>query len=43
VRGDDGIFDVVADGDRIFCKDDEGRFPSAREIVAALRSRAQRS
>jgi hypothetical protein len=43
VRGDDGIFDVIADGERIFSKDEAGRFPNDREIVAALRARAQRA
>lgn len=43
MRGDDGIFDVVADGERIFSKDEAHRFPTEREIVAALRARgAQR-
>jgi predicted Rdx family selenoprotein len=42
VRGDSGVFDVVADGERIFSKDEAGRFPSEREILAALRGRAQR-
>jgi hypothetical protein len=40
LRGGDGIFDVSVDGERIFCKDDAGRFPSAREILTALRQRA---
>ena len=39
VRGDDGIFDVLVDGERIFSKDESDRFPSAREILAALRQR----
>jgi predicted Rdx family selenoprotein len=42
VRGDDGVFDVSADGERIFSKDEAGRFPTAHEIVAALRERVQR-
>jgi hypothetical protein len=40
VRGSDGIFDVLADGERIFSKDEEDRFPTESEIVAALRGRA---
>jgi predicted Rdx family selenoprotein len=40
VRGTDGIFDVRADGERIFSKDEAGRFPNAREILTALRQRA---
>jgi selT/selW/selH-like putative selenoprotein len=39
VRGSDGIFDVVVDGERIFSKDESDRFPSAREILAMLRQR----
>ena len=39
VRGDDGIFDVVMDGERIFSKDDAGRFPTTREVLAAVRQR----
>jgi hypothetical protein len=42
VRGDDGIFDVVADGERIFSKDEAGRFPTEREVIAALSRLAQR-
>jgi predicted Rdx family selenoprotein len=39
VRGSDGIFDVVVDGERIFSKDEADRFPNAREILMALRAR----
>jgi len=39
VRGTDGIFDVVVDGERIFSKHETDRFPTAREILATLRSR----
>jgi len=39
VRGSDGIFDVVVDGARIFSKDEQDRFPTAREILSALRRR----
>ena len=39
MRGDDGIFDVLVDGDRIFSKHESDRFPSAREILAMLRQR----
>ena len=39
VRGSDGIFDVVVDGARIFSKDEQARFPTAREILGALRQR----
>jgi selT/selW/selH-like putative selenoprotein len=36
VRGDDGIFDVVVDGKRIFSKREAGRFPKDAEILAKL-------
>ena len=36
IKGDDGVFDVVVDGVRIFSKHETGRFPEEREIVAAL-------
>jgi len=39
VRGSDGIFDVLVDGERIFSKDESHRFPSAREILATLAQR----
>lgn len=39
VPGSDGIFDVVVDGARIFSKDEQDRFPTAREILSALRQR----
>ncbi|MBI4190130.1 MAG: hypothetical protein HY525_06285 [Betaproteobacteria bacterium] len=35
-KGDNGVFDVVADGVTIFSKDREGRFPKPGEIVRAL-------
>jgi selT/selW/selH-like putative selenoprotein len=37
VKGGSGIFDVVADGELVFSKDTEGRFPENAEIVKALR------
>ena len=40
MRGGNGIFDVVADGTRIFSKDEQHRFPTAREILSALRQRS---
>ena len=40
VRGENGIFDVIADGKRIFSKDEQGRFPTEPEILSALRQRA---
>jgi predicted Rdx family selenoprotein len=39
IKGDNGIFDVVSDGELLFSKDAEGRFPSNEEIVEALRER----
>jgi selT/selW/selH-like putative selenoprotein len=40
IKGDAGVFDVVADGKLIFSKQAKGRFPEEREIVEALRSLA---
>jgi predicted Rdx family selenoprotein len=37
--GDRGVFDVAADGDKIFSKHKSHRFPEAGEIVAALKTR----
>ncbi len=37
-KGDDGIFDVVVDGNRIFSKHEAGRFPEGDEVLALLRS-----
>ncbi|MDP6978809.1 MAG: Rdx family protein [Myxococcota bacterium] len=34
--GDGGIFEVLVDGDCVFSKQREGRFPSEDEIVARL-------
>lgn len=31
-RGDRGVFDVLADGKKIFSKDQSGRFPKRGEI-----------
>ena len=39
VKGDNGVFDVVVDGDLVFSKDEAGRFPSDQEILEALRAR----
>jgi selT/selW/selH-like putative selenoprotein len=39
VRGTDGIFDVLVDGERIFSKHEADRFPTHAEILAALRGR----
>lgn len=37
-RGDRGVFDVVADGTKIFSKDQLGRFPKRGEIGDLLAS-----
>jgi selT/selW/selH-like putative selenoprotein len=39
VRGDNGVFDVRADGALLFSKKQAGRFPTEAEILAALRGR----
>ena len=39
IEGGSGIFDVVADGDLVFSKHSEGRFPENDEIVRALQKR----
>jgi selT/selW/selH-like putative selenoprotein len=39
IEGDNGIFDVHADGGQIFSKHEQGRFPEDEEICAALRER----
>jgi selT/selW/selH-like putative selenoprotein len=36
VPGGNGIFDVFVDGELLFSKDREGRFPTDDEILAAL-------
>ena len=36
-KGDNGVFDVVADGNLIYSKHREGRFPDPEKIIAALR------
>jgi selT/selW/selH-like putative selenoprotein len=36
-RGDNGVFDVVADGRLIYSKHREGRFPDPAAIVQSLR------
>ena len=37
IRGRGGVFDVVRDGELVFSKHAEGRFPEESEILAALR------
>jgi len=36
VRGQSGIFDVWVDGNRIFSKDEMGRFPEDDEILLLI-------
>ena len=36
IKGKNGIFDVVVDGDLIFSKHDLGRFPSNEEIFKVI-------
>jgi hypothetical protein len=39
VKGDNGVFDVFADGHVVFSKDEKGRFPkSAGEVLALMAS-----
>jgi hypothetical protein len=36
VSGEKSQFDVVADGNLVFSKGEQGRFPEAAEIIQAL-------
>lgn len=38
-KGEAGVFDVVVDGELVFSKHTEGRFPENDEILEALRAR----
>ncbi|PCC69670.1 selT/selW/selH selenoprotein domain-containing protein [Nannocystis exedens] len=38
-RGDRGVFDVLVDGQRIFSKDELGRFPKRGEVVDLIAPR----
>lgn len=40
MKGDAGVFDVDADGERVFSKHEAGRFPEDTEVLEALRRRA---
>jgi selT/selW/selH-like putative selenoprotein len=42
IKGDRGIFDVKADGDLVFSKWEEDRFPTNEEILRSLRARVAR-
>ncbi|RMG45190.1 MAG: hypothetical protein D6718_08255 [Acidobacteria bacterium] len=39
VRGSGGVFDVWVDGERIFCKHEEGDFPDTADVLSRIRSR----
>jgi selenoprotein W-related protein len=39
IEGSGGVFEVTADGELIFSKKQEGRFPEEEEILSALRAR----
>jgi selT/selW/selH-like putative selenoprotein len=39
-RKSGGIFDVYADGERIYSKYDTGTFPSEKELIEELKKRA---
>ena len=36
IKGDNGVFDVVVDGELIYSKQQTGRFPDPDEILAKL-------
>ena len=42
IKGDRGIFDVKADGEMVFSKWEEDRFPTSDEILRSLRARVAR-
>jgi selenoprotein W-related protein len=39
VPGSDGVFDVRLDGETIFSRRDEGRFPESKELKQRIRDR----
>ena len=39
IEGKGGIFDVVVDGERIYCKGETGRFPENQEVLDLLATR----
>jgi selT/selW/selH-like putative selenoprotein len=41
VRGSGGVFDVVADGEKVFSKWEANRFPTNQEILTALARRVK--
>lgn len=40
IKGSGGVFEVRADGERVFSKKQVGRFPNPGEVIEALRARA---
>ena len=42
VKGNNGIFDVVVDGEKVFSKYESGRFPDSGEVVRLLKSEGGR-
>ena len=43
IEGNNGVFDVVADGTTVFSKHETGRFPDHEEVIAALRAKGASS
>ena len=41
IEGHDGVFDVILDGETIFCKFEEMRFPRKEEIMEAIKKLRQ--
>mgnify|MGYP002814449938 CR=1 FL=1 len=41
IEGRGGIFDVVIDGKKVYCKHDTGRFPEPDEILGHLQKPAK--
>ena len=39
IEGSGGVFEVTVDGELIFSKKKEGRFPEHEEILSALKAR----
>ncbi len=36
IKGSGGVFDVIADGRRVFSKHEKGRFPEPGEVASLL-------
>ena len=39
IKGSGGVFDVTVDGELIFSKDDQNRFPTNDEIVGLIKDK----